>query len=60
VWDRGQDFPTPLKVFVVAEEDPRSELARLLKQQHKTRQDEVYGGLSHDERADYYGQSRAH
>lgn len=42
-----------LKVFVVAEEDPRSELGRLLKQQHKTRQDELYGGLSRDERAEY-------
>jgi hypothetical protein len=42
-----------LKVFVLAEEDPRPELGRLLKEQYKTRQDELYGGLSGDERAEY-------
>jgi hypothetical protein len=42
-----------LKVFVLAEEDPRCELGRLLKEQYKTRQDELYGGLSRDERAEY-------
>jgi hypothetical protein len=28
-------------------------LGRLLKEQYKTRQDELYGGLSRDERAEY-------
>jgi hypothetical protein len=43
----------PLKVFAVAEENPRSELARLREEQRQARQDEVYGGFSESERAEY-------
>jgi hypothetical protein len=35
------------------DQSPSAELARLRKQQHKTRQNEVYGGLSQNERAEY-------
>jgi len=35
------------------DENPHSELARLRREQIKTRQDEVFGGLSHAERAEY-------
>jgi len=35
------------------EENPQSELARLLQEQTKTRQREVYGGLSHAEKTEY-------
>jgi hypothetical protein len=45
--------PCPLKVFAVAEENPKAELARLLRQQRQARQDEVFGGLSHTEQAEY-------
>jgi hypothetical protein len=34
-------------------ETPRAELLRLLKELRKTRQDEIFGGLSLSERADY-------
>lgn len=44
--------PCPLKVFAVAE-SPKSELARLRKRQRQARQDEVYGGFSKSERAEY-------
>jgi hypothetical protein len=37
----------------VAEENPKSELARLRKRQRQARQDEVYGGFSKSERAEY-------
>jgi hypothetical protein len=46
-------MPASAEGVRVAEENPKSELARLRKQQHKTRQNEVYGGLSQDERAEY-------
>ena len=39
-------------MFAVAE-SPKSELARLRKRQLQARQDEVYGGLSESERAEY-------
>ncbi len=48
-----QTMPASAEGVRVAEENPMSELARLRKQQHKTRQNEVYGGLSQDERAEY-------
>ena len=35
------------------QEKPESELARLRKEQEKTRRDEIYGGLSLAERAEY-------
>lgn len=44
--------PCLLKVFAVAE-SPKSELARLRKRQRQARQDEVYGGFSKSERAEY-------
>jgi hypothetical protein len=37
----------------MAEEKPESELARLREEQSKTRQEEVFGGLSLAERAQY-------
>jgi hypothetical protein len=37
----------------VAPEKPEAELKRLLKEQHKARQDEVFGGFSPAERAEY-------
>ena len=43
----------PPKVFAVAVETPKSELARLRKEQRQARQDEVYGGFSKSERAEY-------
>jgi hypothetical protein len=39
--------------FMLADEHPKSELARLHKQQYKTQRDQVYGGLSQAERAEY-------
>jgi hypothetical protein len=39
-------------VFAVAE-SPKSELARLRKRQRQAREDEVYGGFSKSERAEY-------
>jgi hypothetical protein len=38
---------------LVKDENPNSELARLRTEQYKTRQDEVFGSLSHAERAEY-------
>jgi hypothetical protein len=35
------------------DETPRAELMRLLKAQLKARRDEVFGGLSHAEQAEY-------
>jgi len=35
------------------DETPRAELIQLLKAQLKTRQNEVFGGLSHAEQAEY-------
>jgi hypothetical protein len=46
-------MPVSGKVFVVAEENPKSELARLRKQQRQAQQDEVYGGFSQSERVEY-------
>jgi hypothetical protein len=40
---------------VVAPEKPEAELKRLLKEQNKARQDEVFGGFSPAERAEYEG-----
>jgi Skp family chaperone for outer membrane proteins len=37
----------------LAVENPKSELARLRKEQRQARQDEVYGGFSKSERAEY-------
>jgi hypothetical protein len=42
----------------VAEENPKSELTRLLKQQRQARQDEVFGGLSDAEQAEYDSRTR--
>jgi hypothetical protein len=39
--------------FMLAEENPKSELARLRREQPKTQQDEIHGGLSQAERAEY-------
>ena len=39
-------------------ENPRSELIRLLKEQNKARQNEVYGGLSPAEKAEYDARSQ--
>jgi hypothetical protein len=50
------NFPSAL-----VKESPNSELARLRTEQSKTRQDEVFGGLSHAEQAEYEGrQKRIH
>jgi hypothetical protein len=46
-----------LKGSVVAPERPEAELKRLLKEQHKARQDEVFGGFSPAERAEYEGKA---
>ncbi|HWY59777.1 MAG TPA: hypothetical protein VNZ03_35265 [Terriglobales bacterium] len=40
-------------VALMAEENPESELTRLLQEQTKARQREVYGGLSHTEKIEY-------
>jgi hypothetical protein len=42
----------------VATEQLESELKRLRKEQRKTRQDEVFGGLSTVEKAEYNGKAR--
>jgi hypothetical protein len=42
-----------LKVSAMENETPRAELMRLLKAQLKARQNEVFGGLSHAEQAEY-------
>jgi hypothetical protein len=39
------------------DETPRAELIRLRKAQHKARQDEVYGGMSPVEKAEYYSRA---
>jgi hypothetical protein len=49
----SSDVPCPLKVFVVAEKNTASELARLRKKQQQAQQEEVYGGFSKSERAEY-------
>ena len=41
----------------VAEENPKSELARLRKKQLQAQQDEVYGGFSKSKRAEYYSRA---
>jgi hypothetical protein len=41
------------KVSAMEDETPRAELIQLLKAQLKTRQNEVFGGLSHAEQAEY-------
>ena len=41
----------------MAEEKPQSELTRLRKEQNKTRYDEVFGGLSPAELAEYNGKA---
>jgi hypothetical protein len=40
---------------IMVETKPQSELRRLRKDQNKARQDEVFGGLSPAERAEYSG-----
>ena len=45
--------PLGLRVPIVAKEKPESELKRLRNEQYKTRQDEVFGGLSPAERTEY-------
>jgi hypothetical protein len=42
----------------MAKENPESELTRLRKEQNKTQQDEVFGGLSPAERAEYNGKAK--
>jgi hypothetical protein len=39
------------------DETPHAELLRLRKAQDKARQDEVYGGMSHAEKAEYYSRA---
>jgi hypothetical protein len=39
--------------LVVNGQDPRAELTRLLEEQSKARQDEVFGGMSAKEKAEY-------
>jgi hypothetical protein len=41
----------------MVEEKPQFELTRLRKEQNKARQDEVFGGLSPAERAEYNGKA---
>jgi hypothetical protein len=41
----------------MVEEKPQSELMRLRKEQNKTRRDEVFGGLSSAELAEYEGKA---
>ena len=41
------------KLSVMSDENPRSELIRLRKAQRKAEQDEIYGGFSKVERAEY-------
>jgi hypothetical protein len=42
---------------VTEEENPHSELTQLRKAQRKTRENEVYGGLSKQERDEYTGRA---
>ncbi|HWO37577.1 MAG TPA: hypothetical protein VNO32_53045 [Candidatus Acidoferrum sp.] len=42
----------------MATEQPESELKRLRKEQHKTRQDEIFGALSTVEEAEYNRKAR--
>jgi hypothetical protein len=42
-----------LRLLCMGKENPQSELARLEKEQHKAKQDEVFGGFSAAERAEY-------
>ena len=51
-YGRGSPSSTVL-VAIMRNETPSSELIRLLKEQRKTQQDEVFGGLSPAERAAY-------
>ena len=46
-------FSAQNRRIVVAKEKPESELRRLRVEQDKTRRDEVFGGLSPAERAEY-------
>jgi hypothetical protein len=46
------------EVSVTEDENPHSELMRLQKAQSKARQDEVFGGLSHAEQAEYNSRAR--
>jgi hypothetical protein len=41
----------------MAEEKPQSELTRLRQEQNKARRDEVFGGLSAAEQAEYNGKA---
>ena len=45
------------KRSIMGEEKPQSELIRLRKEQNKTRRDEVFGGLSPAELAEYDGKA---
>jgi hypothetical protein len=47
----------PAQGSIMAKEKPQSELTRLRKDQTKSRQDEVFGGLSPAERAEYNGKA---
>ena len=47
---------SPLKVVMV-QKTSQSELTRLRKDQNKARQDEIFGGLSPEERAEYNGKA---
>jgi hypothetical protein len=42
----------------MAKEKPQSELARLRAEQNKALEDEVFGGLSRAERAEYNGKTK--
>jgi hypothetical protein len=48
---QGDGYDAP--VFTMQSESSQAELARLLREQSQTRQDEVFGGLSIEERVDY-------
>jgi len=51
----GLSFLTAVLGGYVKFETTEEELARLRKKQRQTRHDEVFGGLSREEREEYYG-----
>jgi hypothetical protein len=50
-------LPMSVGKFVMVREKPEVELEQLLKEQQKARRDEVFGGLSPAERAEYEGRA---
>jgi hypothetical protein len=55
---RGLALIIPRLRSIMAKENPESELTRLRKEQNKTQQDEVFGGLSPAERAECNGKAK--